>query len=81
VNLRADHLIRTLPPTITTLAFQLEISFRVTIQDRVILDEHKWVIPGKRPWKASRPSVIALCAFCVRFFRETVLFLDPSGTE
>jgi len=61
VNLKADHLIRTLPPNLplasnnafSTCCFcnlrsDHEFHSQITIQDRVILGEYKWVILGER---------------------------------
>jgi len=56
VNLKADHVLHHQTPTTNQLftsvslaaVLRLRISFQVAIQDRFILCEYKWVIPGEQ---------------------------------
>ena len=56
MNLKADHVLHHQTPTTNQLftsvslaaVLRLRISFQVAIQDRFILCEYKWVIPGEQ---------------------------------
>ena len=62
MNLKADHVLHHQTPTTNQLftsvslaaVLRLRISFQVAIQDRFILCEYKWVIPGEQRGRGIR---------------------------
>ena len=99
MNLKADHVLHHQTPTTNQLftsvslaaVLRLRISFQVAIQDRFILCEYKWVIPGEQrgygeyncaDYSASRiKSSNMVPDFCDPDFCDYLLFFECGRPE